>query len=122
MEYVRTVDFDALAAASQRTSQALFDPKSGATTCAINCIKVPPGSGSPAGRHIHPVDQIYYVISGTMSVEIAGTEYQAGPGALVVMPAGVPHRNWNAGSEPVVHLAMNVPLPDPNVPFAQPVA
>ena len=25
---------------------------------------------------------------------------------------------WNGGAEPTVHLALNVPLPDPAVPFA----
>jgi len=53
-----------------------------------------------------------------MSLEIEGTEYEAGPGTLVFFPAGVPHRNWNAGSEPTVHLAIQVPQPDPNVPFS----
>ncbi len=123
MEYLRTVDFAAIAGspAGERITQALFGAASGAKTCSINCIKIPPGGGSPAGRHTHAVDQIYYVISGTMGVEIDGREYQAGPGALVVMPAGVPHRNWNGGAEPVVHLALNVPLPEPAVPFAVPV-
>ena len=41
---------------------------------------------------------------------------------MVVFPAGVPHRNWNAGSEPTVHLAINVPQPDPSAPFATTVA
>ena len=78
----------------------------------------PAGEGSPAGLHTHRVDQVFYVLSGTMSLEIEGTEYKAGPGTLVFFPAGVPHRNWNAGSEPTVHLAINVPQPDPSVPFA----
>ena len=37
-----------------------------------------------------------------MSLEIEGTQYQAPPGTLVVFPAGVPHRNWNGGSEACV--------------------
>jgi mannose-6-phosphate isomerase-like protein (cupin superfamily) len=123
MEYVRKVDFAAIDASGpeERLSQALFDHKSGAKTCTINCIKTPAGGGSPAGMHTHDVDQIYYILSGTMSVDVEGKEYEAGPGTLVVFPAGVPHRNWNAGSEPTVHLAFNTPLPDPDVPFAKPV-
>ena len=122
MQYVRTVDFAALLATPDRVSQALLDDQSGATTCGINCIKTPAGGGSPAGLHTHAVDQVFYILSGTMGVEIEGTEYQAGPGTLIVFPAGVPHRNWNAGAEPTVHLAINVPLPDPSVPFSVPVA
>ena len=123
MEYVRKVDLKAVNSSgpAERFSQPLLDHKSGAQTCTINYIKTPAGGGSPAGMHTHAVDQIFYVLSGTMSVEIEGQEYNAGPGSLIVFPAGVPHRNWNGGTEPTVHLAFNTPLPDPNVPFAQSV-
>ncbi|HEX2171395.1 MAG TPA: cupin domain-containing protein [Dehalococcoidia bacterium] len=123
MEYVRQVDFQALNATGpdERFTQPLIDHKSGAKTCTINCIKTPAGGGSPAGMHTHAVDQIFYILSGTMSLEIEGKQYEAGPGSLVIFPAGVPHRNWNGGSEPTVHLAFNTPLPDPNVPFAKSV-
>lgn len=123
MEYVRKVDFAAIdrAGPDERVSQALFDHKSGAQTCTINCIKTPAGGGSPAGMHTHDVDQIFYVLSGTMSIEIEGQQHDCGPGSLIVFPAGVPHRNWNGSGEPTVHLAFNTPLPDPNVPFAKSV-
>jgi mannose-6-phosphate isomerase-like protein (cupin superfamily) len=123
MEYLRHVDFAAFerAGPDERVTQVLFDHESGAETCSINCIKTPAGGGSPAGMHTHAVDQIFYILSGTMSVEIEGRTYEAGPGTLIVFPAGVPHRNWNGGSEPTVHLAFNTPLPDPQVPFAQSV-
>ena len=121
MQYVRPVDVAALDASTKRFSQSLLDRESGATTSSINCIKTPAGEGSPAGRHTHAVDQVFYILSGTMSLEIEDEEYQAGPGSLVVFPAGVPHRNWNAGAEPTVHLAINVPQPDPGVPFARSV-
>jgi quercetin dioxygenase-like cupin family protein len=67
------------------------------------------------------VDQLFYVLSGTMNLEIEGRTYSAGPGTLVVFPAGVPHRNWNGGAEPTVHLAFNTPLPSPDEPFSRPV-
>ena|SRR5712691_8522080 len=121
MEYVRTVDFPTMnnSGPNERYTQVLLGHDSGAKTCTINCIKTPPGGGSPAGLHTHAVDQIFYILSGTMGVEVEGTEYDAGPGTLVVFPAGVPHRNWNAGAEPTVHLAFNTPLPDPSVPFGK---
>ncbi len=120
MQYVRPVDFAALNAAPERFTQALLDHESGASSCSINCIKTPPGGGSPAGLHTHPVDQAFYILSGTMGIEIEGQEYEVGPGTLVVFPQGVPHRNWNAGAEPTVHLAINTPAPDPSVPFSVP--
>ena len=123
MEYVRKVDEAALNAAGpdERFSQWLLDHTSGGKHCSINWIRTPAGGGSPAGMHTHVVDQIFYILAGTMNLEIEGTEYKAGPGSLVVFPAGVPHRNWNGGSEPTVHLAFNTPMPDPNVPFARSV-
>ena len=121
MEYLRKVDFARLAASGDRVTQPLLDWDSGATSCSVNCIKTPPGEGSPAGMHTHVVDQLFYVMSGTMSLEIDGQAYTADPGTLVVFPAGIPHRNWNGGAEPTVHLAFNSPLPSPDEPFARPV-
>jgi quercetin dioxygenase-like cupin family protein len=123
MEYVRKVDQAALAKvpADQRFSQWLLDHDSGAKSCSVNYIVTPAGGGSPAGMHVHAVDQIFYILSGVMNLEIEGREYLADAGSLVVFPAGVPHRNWNGGTEPTVHLAINAPLPDPTVPFARPV-
>jgi quercetin dioxygenase-like cupin family protein len=119
VEYVRRVSDSG--GAQERFTQALLDYASGGTHCAINYIRTPAGAGSPAGLHTHDVDQIFYILSGTMSVEVSGKEYDCPPGTLVVFPKGVPHRNWNAGSEPTVHLAINAPTPDPHVPFAKPV-
>ena len=123
MEYVRTVDFAAIdkSGADERLTQRLFDHTSGARNCTINCIKTPAGGGSPASMHVHEVDQIFYILSGTMSVEIEGKQYDCAPGSLIVFPAGVRHRNWNGSGERTVHLAFNTPLPDPDLPFAKSV-
>ena len=118
MDYIRKLDVAALEATDGRFTQMLLGRDSGGSTCEINCIKTPVGDGSPAGLHTHPFDQVFYILEGTMSLEIDGSAHEAGPGTLVVFPEGVPHRNWNAGTEPTLHLAMNVPLPDPAVPFA----
>jgi mannose-6-phosphate isomerase-like protein (cupin superfamily) len=122
-EYVRQVDRRGMEAAGpdERFSQPLLDHTSGSRTCTIAYIRTPAGGGSPAGMHVHEVDQIFFVLSGTMSLEIEGRAMSAGPGSLVVFPAGVPHRNWNDGSEPTVHIAFNTPLPDPDKQFAIPV-
>jgi mannose-6-phosphate isomerase-like protein (cupin superfamily) len=123
MEYVRKVDFTAIekSGADERVTQNLLDRTSGARTCTIHCIKTPAGAGSPAGMHVHDVDQIFYILRGSMSIEIEGKRYDCSPGSLIVFPAGVRHRNWNGGSEPTLHLAFNTPMPDPSVPFAKSV-
>jgi quercetin dioxygenase-like cupin family protein len=71
--------------------------------------------------HTHVVDQIFYILSGTMSLEINGQAHIAGAGTLVVFPAGVPHRNWSGSAEATVDQAFNTPLPSPDEPFARPV-
>jgi mannose-6-phosphate isomerase-like protein (cupin superfamily) len=120
-EFIRPVDVARLqsSAADERFVQHLLDHASGAVTCSVSVIRTPPGGGSPAGLHVHDVDQLFYVLSGTMSIEVAGRSMSAGPNSLVVFPAGVPHRNWNDGVESTVHIAFNAPLPDPARPFAR---
>src|SRR5919199_4023940 len=101
MEYVRTVDEAAVAAAgNQRFNQWLLDHTSGGRHCSINYIKTPAGGGSPAGMHTHVVDQIFYILAGTMSLEIEGKPYEAGPGSLVVFPAGGADRQLEGGAGP----------------------
>lgn len=119
MEFLQHLDLAALSSSAGRLNQPLVDETSGVQGCAVNCVTTPPGDGSPAGLHTHVVDQIFYVLQGTMNLEIAGTEYQAGPGTLITFPAGVAHRNWNGGTEPTIHLAINAPKPDPREPFSQ---
>jgi len=121
--YLRKVDFAALdtTPVSERVSQKLIERASGATAAVISYIRTPAGGGSPEGLHVHEVDQHFYVLSGTMNIEVAGEHFEADPGSLVWFPAGVPHRNWNEGEEPTVHLAVNTPLPPEGVPFGRTV-
>jgi len=119
MENIRTVDFAALRASTDRHTQRLLDRASGGTSCQITCVKTPPASGSPEGLHTHDVGQIFYVLEGTMSIEVEGQTREAGPGSLIVFPAGVPHRNWNAGQEATVHLSIAAPMPKEGEPFAK---
>jgi quercetin dioxygenase-like cupin family protein len=122
MECIREVDFNAIDSSGpeERLKQTLLDHASGAQNCSVFHIK-PPGGGSPAGLHVHEVDQIFYILGGTMSIEIEGRQHECPPGTLIVFPAGIPHRNWNGASDPPLHLAFNTPLPDPGRAFSKPV-
>jgi quercetin dioxygenase-like cupin family protein len=121
VEYVHRIDLDALRASPERTLLRLLDASTGSDHCAISLVKTPSGGGSPAGLHVHAVDQIFFVMEGVMTVEIDEERHDCGPGSLVIFPAGKPHRNWNAGEAATVHLTIAAPLPDPAVPFANPV-
>lgn len=120
---VQRVDLDAIAALDvhERLVRRLVDRATGGRHCMISLIRTPPGGGSPEGLHIHEVDQYFYILSGSMEIEIAGVADTAPAGTLVTFPAGVPHRNWNGGSEPTLHLSINAPLPPEGHPLAFPV-
>jgi len=115
--YIRQLNADAIqasCAAKQRYSQEMIGRSSGGTSCTVSYIAVPVGSGSPAGLHVHEVDQMFYILSGSLNVEVDGMVRNVNPGSLVVFPAGVPHRNWNDGPEEAVYLAINAPLSHPS--------
>lgn len=87
-------------------TQKMVDRSMGAGT-RIFAAAVQPGSGM--GLHMHPFDQFYFLISGNLHFAIGTAEHVAGPGDLVVFPAGTAHSNWNAGAEPVVEITINIP-------------
>jgi len=62
---------------------------------------------------VHRVDQVYFIMQGEMTLQIGFEEYKAGPNTLVILPAGMPHRNWNATSEPEYHINLRLPEPLP---------
>jgi mannose-6-phosphate isomerase-like protein (cupin superfamily) len=103
--YVRPVDTPRLLASAERFRQSLHDRDDGAISSKIYCVSLPPGVSSE-GLHTHAVEQCFYVLTGTLSVEIDGDHYEAGPGTLVVTPPGVPHRNWNASNERTTFLGI----------------
>lgn len=68
---------------------------------------VHPGSGM--GLHIHPFDQIYYVLTGTLSVRLGFKDARLAQGDLVNFPSGLVHSNTNDGSVPTLLLTVNIP-------------
>jgi quercetin dioxygenase-like cupin family protein len=62
-----------------------------------------PRPGRRAGEHIHPeMEERYEVLSGTAAFRIdRAPEFTAGPGDVVVVPAGTPHLAWNPGAAEV---------------------
>jgi quercetin dioxygenase-like cupin family protein len=58
-----------------------------------------PNAGPP--MHVHYLqDEAARVVTGRLGYQVLGQEPQyAGPGDLVVWPAGTPHKWWNAGTD-----------------------
>ena len=108
MEYVRKIDFELLETAPGRIVTRLLQKSLGEGQSDVSCIKTPPGDGSSAGLHSHVFDQVFYVIGGTMNLEIDGEHFVAEAGSIVFFPAGIKHRNWNAGDVPSMHLSLQI--------------
>ena len=56
-----------------------------------------PGAEAPLHLH-HNEDEAFYVLEGTVTIEIGGETVEAAPGDLAWAPRGVPHR-YTAGPE-----------------------
>jgi mannose-6-phosphate isomerase-like protein (cupin superfamily) len=90
--------------------KTMASPDTGCGGMIVNAVRVDPSSPGTSW-HIHEFDQMYWIIEGTLHLEVAGQTHDVGPGHLVVLPAGVPHRNWNPGPGPERHVAFLVPAP-----------
>ena len=88
----------------------LASPTDGCSRIVVHAARVAPDS-TGTSWHIHAFDQLYWVLEGTLHVEVADQVHDVEPRHLVVVPAGVAHRNWNAGPGVERHLAFLVPAP-----------
>ncbi len=59
----------------------------------------PRALGSPMHTH-RDEDEYSIVLEGTVGVQIGERVFEAGPGAVVVKPRGVPHAFWNPTDQP----------------------
>jgi mannose-6-phosphate isomerase-like protein (cupin superfamily) len=60
---------------------------------------VKPG-GFVAAAHVHPhQEERFEVLGGSVGFRLGREELVAGPGERLTVPAGTPHRFWNAGEE-----------------------
>ena len=72
---------------------------------------LPPGKKSfPLHKH-HGTEEALFVVSGRAKVRASEGESPIGPGDFVSFPAGdVAHQLINDGAEPLVYLAISVPI------------
>jgi mannose-6-phosphate isomerase-like protein (cupin superfamily) len=66
--------------------------------------------GQDAGpAETHAADQILYVLEGEAEVRVGSERVTAGPGALVVVPAGTLHHVRSIGTTPLFFLTVYAP-------------
>ncbi|MEO8738346.1 MAG: cupin domain-containing protein [Casimicrobiaceae bacterium] len=69
------------------------------------------------GPHLHPEDDLFYVIEGTMSVLVGDKWSDATRGTFVLVPGGVTHDFENRGNVRAGVLNFSVPGPfEPDMP------
>jgi len=69
------------------------------------------GHGSHAA-----VEQVYYVLKGSMEVRLGNKTHIANAGAFVYIPRGVDHDHRNIGQDELVFLTINSPVRGGDVP------
>jgi mannose-6-phosphate isomerase-like protein (cupin superfamily) len=57
-------------------------------------------TGFVAAVHLHPYqEERFHVLRGTVGFKLDKSRMLAGPGQRVTVPAGTPHKFWNAGED-----------------------
>jgi quercetin dioxygenase-like cupin family protein len=64
--------------------------------------------GSRTNWHIHPGEQVLYILEGEGRVGTATEEQQVGPGDIVVLPARQRHWHGAAAGKHMTHLAVSL--------------
>ena len=65
-------------------------------------------NGFVAAAHVHPnQEERFEILSGEVGFKVGREKTVAGPGQRLVVPAGTPHRFWNAG-DGVAHFVCEV--------------
>jgi quercetin dioxygenase-like cupin family protein len=106
LQYVRPVDFDSSEIVGEDGYQGKFLYRG--ERCVLIAARVPPGARGPQ-NHVHPMDQLYFVIEGQMSIKLGADVRRVTRGSAVFIPAGVPHHNWNEGRDDELHLEILAP-------------
>lgn len=71
-------------------------------------MTIAPGADAgPPERHRG--DQVIYVVEGEAAIRVGEAERRAGPGALVVIPAGADHHVRNPGRAPLFLVTVYAP-------------
>ena len=79
----------------------------GSEAVRIHYSVYPPGSYTEGHPPHDDREQVYYIISGTMSLKIGGEEHKVPPGAFVYVPRGVEHNHRNDGPEDLIFITVN---------------
>jgi mannose-6-phosphate isomerase-like protein (cupin superfamily) len=95
----------------------LVSPAMRVDSCSVLLVCAPPGLHGPA-LHTHETDQYYYILKGSLTVQLGADQFKLSQDSIVHIPAGTPHCNWNSEKEVEMHLEIFAPAPDMDRLFA----
>jgi quercetin dioxygenase-like cupin family protein len=84
--------------------RGLSSPSRGALETTCYRVDLQPGQRLP--EHTHDHEEVFYVLSGPLTVSLDGEETLLGPGDTVMVPLGVSHFPYADGSAACAILAM----------------
>jgi quercetin dioxygenase-like cupin family protein len=70
-------------------------------------------AGGVIQLHLHSFEESFYILEGSVTVQIGGRAVRLGPGHFGLLGTGIPHGWTNAGTAPVRWLEMQAPQPRP---------
>lgn len=70
----------------------------------MTIVELSPGASSGDVPHAHEGEEVHVVVRGTVTAQQGEDLYELGEGDAFSWNASVPHRVWNAGSEPAIVL------------------
>jgi mannose-6-phosphate isomerase-like protein (cupin superfamily) len=79
--------------------------------------RIAAGAGAKGALYTLPSDHTYLVLAGTANVQLGTDNFTAAPETLVLVPAGTPHRIWNAGAAQATVFEV-IAAPPPMAPLA----
>lgn len=91
-------------AASQVIRQVLIGPQDGWEGWVMRQFVIAAGGYTP--RHTHPWPHINYVVSGSGTLFLEGTEHQIGAGSIAYVPNDALHQFMNNSQDDLVFLCI----------------
>lgn len=116
MIIVRTGDVEAVSRFAGIYSKPLLSQNTGSGAVTMSELTLKPGAVLP--RHVHVVEEAFFVVEGTGEA-VAGEESEkVAAGAAILAPAGVPHGFRNTGDQDLRIICM-YPAVNPAVKFLE---
>lgn len=112
-----TKDFAASGNGNGMSVSYLANRDSGSVHASVYLAEMAPSAQGPP-LHVHEFDQLYFVIEGALEVQIGFDTQVVGPNTLVILPAGVPHKQRNA-SDAEIERHFTILVPEPPLPHSE---